>query len=161
MPHAQILALPLLASAGLTLLACGGTKAAPQAAGAPAPAAAAAPASGEFPSDAASRAFMSALTMMEIKNFAAVDSTEGAKVVFSTLRFQGDNTWSAQGYVDAGEERMECTEKGTWTMEPASSPKEATVTWVIDQTDCIGRENGASTRALFTLTADDVDVAFR
>lgn len=145
----------------LPLLACGGQKAAPAPAAAAAAATAPARATGDFPDDAASRAFLQALTMMEIRDFSAVDSTEGARVVFSSLRFQGDNTWAASGYVDAGEERMECTERGTWTMEPATSPKEATVTWIIDQTDCVGRDKGTSTRALFTLTGDDVDVAFR
>lgn len=153
MTPALLLALPLLA--------CGGQKAAPEPAAAAAAATAPSGPTGDFPDDAASRAFLAALTMMDIRDFSAVDSTEGAKVVFSSLRFQGDNTWSAQGYVDAGEERMECTERGTWTMEPAASPKEATVSWVIQQTDCVGRESGATTRALFTLTGDDVDVAFR
>ena len=82
-------------------------------------------------------------------------------MVLTELDFDADNTWSATGYVDAGEERMECDEDGTWTMEPAESAKSATITWAIVQTDCIGRESGTETRAKITIVGDDIDVAFR
>lgn len=153
MTHALLLALPLLA--------CGGQKTAPEAAAASSSgSSSAAASSGTFPSDAASRAFLNALTTTTIRDFAAVDS-EGAKVVLSTLQFRGDNSWSASGYVDGGEERMECTEKGTWTMDPATSPKEATITWVIGSTDCVGREGGTEVRAQLTVDGENVEIAFR
>ena len=140
------------------LVACGGKKA-PVAA----PAAAAetpAVASGDFPNDAATRGFVQKLTSTEITNFTANDAG-GAKVVLSSVRFSADNTWKASGFVDAGEERMDCVESGTWTSDPAVSPAEATITWVIGATDCIGRDKGYSTRALITIDGDRVDIALR
>lgn len=143
-----------------TLLACGGTKAPPVDAGAasapPAPRAA----SGSFPGDATSQAFVATLTGMELHDFAAVDSG-GATVVMRTLAFRGDNTWQGTGHTDFGEERMDCTESGSWSMEPASSPTVATVSWKLLQTDCVGRNAGTENRAVFTIQGDDVEVAFR
>lgn len=139
------------------LVACGG-KEAPVAA--PVAAAASAPAMGDFPSDAATRGFVQKLTSIDIQNITANDAG-GAKVVLSTLRFSPDNSWKANGYVDAGEERMECTESGTWTSDPATSPAEANITVVIGATDCVGREKGFSTRALVKIDGDQVDISLR
>lgn len=139
------------------VLACGGKKApvaAPVAPTAPAEA------KGTFPSDAATRGFVQKLTSTEITNFTANDAG-GAKVVLSTVRFSPDNSWKASGFVDAGEERMDCTESGTWTSDPAVSPAEATITWVIVNTDCIGRDKGYSTRALIKIDGDQVDISLR
>jgi hypothetical protein len=147
-----LLALPVL-------VACGGKKAAP-AASADAGGQAREAVTGDYPSDAKSQAFVEGLASLTIENFAAVDGG-GARVILGTLRFSGDNTWSASGYVDAGEERMECTERGTWTMEPAESATVATITWAIGSTDCVGREVGTDTRAKVTIEGDDVEIAFR
>ncbi|RME28230.1 MAG: hypothetical protein D6798_02865 [Deltaproteobacteria bacterium] len=144
-----------------SLIACGG-KTPPNSSGdaAASSGAGASAVTGDFPTDAASRAFVEALTARTVTDFHAVDSG-GAQVILSTLQFQGDNTWVAEGYVDAGEEQMECSERGTWTMEPARSPTEATIEWVIGSTDCIGRSEGDTTRALVTITGDDVEFALR
>lgn len=143
-----------------TVLACGGKKAAPEAAAAPTATETRGGLTGDYPSDAASQAFATSLIGLTIENFAAVDGV-GAKVMMTSLRFAGDNTWGASGYVDAGEERMECAERGTWTMDPASSRTEATITWTVESTDCIGRESGTQVRALLTINGDDVAIAFR
>lgn len=146
------IALPLM-------VACGGKKAAPAAAAEPVAQVAAA-ATGDYPGDAKSKAFLSALTSMTVKNFAAVDGG-GARVILTKLDFDANNSWSATGYVDAGEERMECQESGSWTMEPAESVTVATINWIIGQTDCTGREGGTETRAKITIVGDDIEVAFR
>ncbi len=140
-------------------VACGGKKATP-AASADAPAPQAQAATGDFPSDAKSQAFLETFTSTTINNFPAVDSA-GAKVVLSTLNFSADNTWAAEGYVDAGEEKMECTESGSWTMDPAESASVATINWEIGSTDCIGRTEGDSDRAQITIKNGDVAIAFR
>ena len=142
-----------------TIVACGGQKVAPTAA-ADAASSAKRGLSGDFPSDAASQAFATALTGLTIEDFAAVDGM-GAQVILTTLNFAGDNTWSAEGYVEAGDERMECSETGTWDMDAAQSATVATITWVIGQTDCVGREAGTETRAQLTLKGGDVDIAMR
>lgn len=152
--------MPLALLFATSLLACGGQKAAPAAAADAAPPAAKSGLTGDFPSDSASQAFAEALIEITIENFAAVDSG-GAEVVLSTLRFAGDNSWSASGYVDAGEERMECTEKGHWSMDTADSKTQASINWTIDSTDCIGREAGNETRAQVTIKGSDVEIAFR
>lgn len=143
------------------LLACGGKKAAPEAAAVqPAPAEAPTGLTGDYPGDSNSKRFAEALIGIEIKNFAAVDGV-GAQVMLTSLRFAGDNTWAASGWVDAGEERMECNEQGSWTMEPADSPTNATLTWIIQKTDCVGREAGTKVRAQVLIKGDDVEINFR
>ncbi len=145
----------------VSLVACG-SKTPPVSSGDAAAAASAAAdaATGDFPSDAASQAFVSALSALTITDFHAVDAG-GARVILSTLNFKADNTWVAEGYVDAGEEQMECSENGTWTMDAAQSKTEATIDWVIAATDCVGRSEGDSTRALVTIDGGDVEIAFR
>ncbi|NOY27604.1 MAG: hypothetical protein GXP62_17200 [Oligoflexia bacterium] len=152
MASVLFLALPLI-------VGCGGKKPAPAAAGDSKPSASAKK-TGTYPTDATSQGFLSALTSMTVHNFLAVDNG-GATVVLSTLNFTADNEWSASGYVDAGDERMECTEHGTWTMEAATSNSSATISWVIGTTDCAGREPGTSTRAKIDIVGDDIEVAFR
>ena len=144
-----------------SLLACGGQKAAPVAAGAEA-GSARAPASvkGDFPGDPASQAFLATLSAMELPSFSAVDGG-GASVMMRSMRFKADNTWAGSGYTDFGEERMDCSESGTWTMEPASSATVATVSWKLEQTDCVGRTAGTENRAVFTIVGEDIEVAFR
>lgn len=151
--------MPLAILFASVLLACGGKKAAPAAPAEAAPASKKGP-TGDYPSDAASQAFVETLIATPIHDFAAVDNV-GAQLILSTLQFSGDNTWSAVGYVDAFEERMECRESGTWTMDPAESATVATITWVIDQTDCISREAGTRERAQLTIEGDDVRIALR
>lgn len=115
---------------------------------------------GTFPDDAATRGFVQKLASSQIRDFAANDG-EGAKLIFTSLRFQADNTWSAEGYIEAGGEQVSCAETGTWTSEPATSPVEATITWTIGTTDCISRSKGDKTRALVKITKDDVEISLR
>ena len=143
----------------VSLVACG-SKTPPASSGDAAASAATSAVTGDFPTDATSQAFVAALTALTITDFHAVDSG-GARVILSTLNFKPDNTWVAEGYVDAGEEQMECSESGTWTMDPAKSRTEATIDWVIGATDCVGRNVGDSTRALVTIDGGDVEIAFR
>ncbi len=140
-------------------LACGGkdksSTAAPEAAAAADPTA-----SLDIPGDADSKKFANALLDLEITNFKPSDGA-GALFKYDTMDFAGDNTWSGAGFVEMGGERMECTESGKWSMDPAVSASEADMTWTLDATDCAGREAGADTRVNITLNDDGWDVAFR
>ena len=106
-----------------------------------------------IPGDADSNAFAKRLVGATFTNFQPTDGA-GAKFVYETFGFAGDNSWSANGYVEIMDERMECTETGSWTMEAATAGDTATVTWVVATTDCAGREAGAETRAQLTVDKD-------
>ena len=102
------------------------------------------------PDDANSKKFGALLVSATQADFKPTDSA-GAKFLYSTLNFGADNNWLAKGYVEMDGERMDCTETGTWSMEPAESDKVATVTWKVDKTDCAGRDAGQTSRAKMTL----------
>ena len=112
------------------------------------------------PGDAASKKFAEGLVDATIQNFNPTDA-QGATFVYVTMSFLPDNTWKAKGYVEIIDERMECAESGTWTMEPAESDTVATVNWTVDKTDCGGRDAGEKTRAQVTLQNGTIDVLFR
>ena len=116
----------------------------------------------DVPDDANSRRFAKGLVAAQIRDFSPTDAATGATFVYQTMSFEPDNTWKSAGYVEVVDERMECTEAGHWSMEPAASPTEATVTWVVDKTDCPGREAGEKVRAVVKLLDDGgIDVIFR
>jgi hypothetical protein len=115
----------------------------------------------DIPGDADSKAFAKRLVASTFTNFLPTDG-DGAKFVYENFGFAGDNHWSASGYVEIMDERMECAEAGTWTMEEASAGDTATVTWIVVSTDCAGREVGAETRAQLTLDKDgELEARFR
>ena len=113
------------------------------------------------PDDAASKKFGGKLLKATLRNFSPAD-TGGAKFKYDAMTFAADNTWKADAWVEFDEEKMECTESGKWSMEPAESDKVATVQWTVDKTDCAGRDAGAEVRAQLTLSKDgSVDAKFR
>lgn len=115
----------------------------------------------DVPDDKSSKAFAEQLVGLTIQDFRPSDGG-GAKFEYTTLGFSPDNTWKASGYVEIMDERMECTESGSWSMEPAESNKTATLSWKLDKTDCPGRESGGETRAVVTLGKSGFDsVKFR
>ena len=114
----------------------------------------------DVPDDGDSKKYAQKLMETEIKDFRPSDGA-GAKFEYTTMRFAADNTWMANGYVEIADERMECTEKGTWKMDPATSSSEATVTWTLDTTDCPGRDAGGEIRAVLKLTKSGVEAIFR
>lgn len=112
------------------------------------------------PDDANSKKYAAKLLEVEIKDFSPSDGA-GAKFEYTVMKFAGDNSWSADGYVEIADERMECVESGKWTMDAATSATEATVNWTVDKTDCPGRESGQETRAVLKLTKSGVEAIFR
>ena len=111
----------------------------------------------DVPDDAKSKKFSKKLIETPMKHFRPVD-----QLSYNDLLFKGDNTWHAEGKVTLGFEDDACSESGTWTMDAAEEDNAATVSWVVTQTTCIGREVGAQTRALLTIKNDgNYDVRMR
>lgn len=146
--------LPLL----FVLGACG-EKAPPASAGtAQADASAASSTVSGAPSDANSQAFARALVGTSVKNFSPSGGS-GAKFMYNSLQFQADGNFTAAGFVEMDDERMDCNETGKWSMDPADSKTVATVTWKVDETNCAGREPGEQSRAQVDLS-DPADPKF-
>ncbi|MDP6934835.1 MAG: hypothetical protein QGG40_18080 [Myxococcota bacterium] len=142
-----------------TLIACSSKQATPEAAADASGTAEAA--TTDAPDDAASKKFVGALMDLEIKDFRPKDAA-GAIFEYASMSFNADNTWNASGFVEAQDERMDCAETGTWSMEPAESANTATMTWVVSETDCITRSIGEEVRIKLTITPDGgIKHAFR
>lgn len=94
--------------------------------------------------------FITTLIASATSNFSPTDS-DGATFVYTRFQFRGDGTWAADGYVEAMDEKMECTEAGTWAVEEASSTTVGTISWTVNDTSCVGRDKGASSRAQLTV----------
>ena len=113
------------------------------------------------PDDAASKKFGAKLMSSTLVNFRPSDAG-GATFQYDKMTFSADNSWTAAGWVEFDDEKMECTESGSWTMEAAESDKVANVTWAVAKTDCAGRESGSEVRAQLTLSKDGtIDAKFR
>ena len=114
------------------------------------------------PEDANSKAFAEKLQAMDIQDFKPSGSSEGGDIVYTHLKFRDEGVWAATGYVEAQDEKMDCSETGTWTMEPATSASTATMTWKTTTSDCAGREPGGEQRVLVTLKDDNkIDADYR
>lgn len=126
-----------------------------------APAQAKAPVVSVVPTDEHSQQFAEKLSALDIQDFHPT-SSGGGKIVYSHLKFRDEGVWAATGYVEAQDERIDCSETGSWKMEPATSATTATMTWKTDTTDCAGREAGAEQRVLVTIKDDGkIDADFR
>ena len=137
-----------------TLLACGEKSASTSA-----PATAAATKfTMDLPADAASRSFAETLVSGVTSSFTPTDA-DGAAFEYTKLQFRPDGTWFAEGYVEAMDERMDCTESGTCAMTAADSKTVATVSWNVTETSCVGRDNGTETRAQLTVSKSGIDSA--
>lgn len=113
-----------------------------------------------IPADDASQAFAMQLIETDFAGFKPIDGG-GAEFEYSRLEFMPDASWSANGAVTVADETMECTESGTWEMDPASSKEMATVGFTVGKTNCAGREEGAVTRIQIEFTKDGYDIKFR
>ena len=115
-------------------------------------------ASPETPGDALSKKFAKKLIEYPLKHFAP-----GDQLTYSSLIFKGDNTWTADAKVTLGFESDECTETGSWSMDPAQADNMAVVSWVVAQSDCVGPvRKGFEVRAILTIGKDgQYDVKMR
>jgi hypothetical protein len=115
-----------------------------------APAQAAGP---DIPGDAASKKFADKLMGLTISNWSPDDSGD-VKFEYTNMTFAPDNTWKAVAYVAIMEERVDCKEMGSWSMDPAESATTAGMTWSIDKTTCPGREAGRELRMSLSILGD-------
>jgi hypothetical protein len=138
----------LLSTLALTLVVGCGDK------NAPVESAAAPVASGpEIPGDANSKKFAEKLLALTISNWAPEDSGE-VDFEYTTLTFAADNTWQAAAFVAIQDERVDCKELGTWSMDPAESATTADMTWHIKKTTCPGREADRDLRLQLSILND-------
>ncbi len=144
----------------LTLLvACGGKKEPVAAAAATEAAPVESAITAQMPDSADAKAFAKALVKTGIRDLSV--STNGARFVYQTMTFGSDGRWTAKGAVTAGDETMDCTESGGWTIEDATSATVATMVWALDKTNCAARDAGTTQRVQVTLADGSANVAFR
>lgn len=111
----------------------------------------------EIPNDGDSKKFAKSLIALTIKNFRPISDA----LVYETLTFNPDNTWTTEASVEIMDEKMECVESGTWAMDPAESAKVASMTWTVNSTDCPAREAPQDIRLKVTIQGENIQVAFR
>jgi len=141
--EARMLQRLLLSTVCLSLFACGPKESSSTGT----PAQAAATMHDGVPADGTSQSFAKKLTRLTISNFRPED-TGGLKLKYLTLEFRTDGSWTAgASMTDPFDEASPCTEAGTWTMEAAESATAATVTWSLQETNCMARSAGGEIRA--------------
>jgi len=113
----------------------------------------------QVPDTEASKVFAEKLVMAEIKNLRVTD--DGAVLTYRNMKFDANGSWLANGDVKIDDEKMECTESGTWTMEEAESPTTSRLDYTIDKTNCAGRTAGDTQRASMDLGGAEPDIRFR
>ena len=111
----------------------------------------------DVPSDNNSKKFAKSLVGLNITNFRPI--SDG--LIYEKLNFNADNTWQAEAAIEIMDEKMECIEKGTWTMDPAESSSIASMVWKIDSTDCPARTAPDEIRLKVTIAGSGIQVAFR
>jgi hypothetical protein len=102
--------------------------------------------------------FVNTLIGSTTSDFSPTDS-DGATFAYTRLQFRGDGSWAAEGYVEAMDEKMDCAESGTWTVEEASSKTVGTIAWIVNDTSCVGRDQGAQIRAEVTVGTGGIESA--
>jgi hypothetical protein len=72
----------------------------------------------------------------------AVGIGGGGRLVYQTLDFDANGTWTGDAELLLAEDPFDCTESGTWQLENEgpSDPNLGRVNMVMDSTDCPGRE---------------------
>jgi hypothetical protein len=105
-----------------------------------------------LPSDSTSIDFIDSFVSLDIQDFRP-GSSSGAILTYANLTFRPDESWHADGAIRIGEDQMECSESGHWSMQPADSSTQATVTWTIDAGSC-SRSVGIEIRAQVSLLDD-------
>lgn len=118
-------------------------------------------ATSEFvPGDKASQEFGKRLFKADLANFRAVEGDD-VKLTYTSFTFDPDGSWQARGAVEIADEKMECQEAGSWTMDAADDDSTASMTWNRVKTNCAGREAGEQ-RVKLTLKKDgSYNVDFR
>jgi len=110
-----------------------------------------------IPDDANSKKFAKALLTNAFSNFSP--DIEG--LVYKSIQFKSDNSWTTDAAIITPDAEMECIEAGTWTLDPAESATTGTLLLKLETTDCPSREAGESIRFRATLRGTEIDAEFR
>ena len=110
-----------------------------------------------IPSDGTSKKFAKKLLSTEFVNFDA--NITG--LVWETLIFSSDNTFTATASQSLMDESMSCVEKGSWTMDPASSATVTNMTVNIESGDCPAADVPRKMRIQATLNGTRIDAKYR
>ncbi|MBN2798816.1 MAG: hypothetical protein JXX28_06660 [Deltaproteobacteria bacterium] len=141
----------------LLLTACGPKEAAPVAPAEAAPP----PITVEMPDTSEARAFADNLVHTAIRDWAPIQGSE-VRLTYSSMNFDLDGTWRANGLMKASFEEFDCQESGSWHIGEATTERNATVAWEIGRTTCPTREVGTTQRVELTIAKNgDVAVQFR
>lgn len=66
----------------------------------------------------------------------------GGRLVYQTLDFEANGTWTGDAELLLAEDPFDCTESGTWqqVVEDTSDPNTGRIMLFMDSTDCPGRD---------------------
>ena len=109
------------------------------------------------PSDGTSKKFAKKLLSTEFVNFDA--NITG--LVWEQLTFSPDNTFTATASQYLMDESMSCVEKGSWTMDPASSSTVTNMTLNIESGDCPAADVPRKMRIQATINGTRIDAKYR
>ena len=110
-----------------------------------------------IPTDDNSKEFAKTILSTTFENFDA--NIMG--LVWHQLTFSSDNTFSATASQTIMDEASNCSEKGTWTMDPASSPTLTNMTLTIESGDCPVADVPRTMRIQATLNGNRIDAKYR
>lgn len=137
------------------LVACGGSKPAPQASGEAEPAMTA-----QMPDSAEAKSFAKKLVALTITDYEV--SGGGATLGYKTLTFAPSGQWNADGVVEASYETFDCKESGSWMIDKAESSDAAVMVWTLESTSCATREKGTEVRLRMVIDkAGEFQVQYR
>jgi hypothetical protein len=111
----------------------------------------------EVPKDGTSKKYAKRLLTTEFQDFDAnIMGLVWHKLVFST-----DNTFEAIASQSLMDESLSCIERGTWTMDPASSSTVTNLTLKIEEGDCPAADVPRQMRIQATLNGSKIDAKYR
>lgn len=112
-----------------------------------------------YPGTADARAFVDALTALEVTG---LNPTGASEFTYQTMSFDADGTWSAEAQIDVGGETAPCRESGTWVLDEVTDADTATMVWTLTETNCATRNAGDETRLQMDIASDGTyEVSFR
>lgn len=111
------------------------------------------------PDTADARAFVRALTALEVTD---LNPTGASEFRYRSMRFEADGAWSADAQLDVGGETAPCAERGTWRLDEVTDADTAIMVWTVTETNCATRNVGDETRLLMDIADDGTyTVSFR
>ena len=114
-----------------------------------------------YPNDANSKSFVEKLIRTDIKDFRPTDAGGGAGFIYKSVDFKADNSWAAASQMTADGETIDCTEQGTWSIDPAESDATAATTLEMTRSNCAGRPDKDTMRLKITIEKGEYKIVFR